>query len=239
MGIRTLARISWDSWSPLRALGPRTEWPVTPGRRRVPSDPRASCPEQLVELVGPRTQSRFARYSWSPPRAFGPRPQSPGTVGRTRGHLHASASGPGDLVGPAGPRSTPGQLVDLVGPRTWRGVARERWSTPGASRPSASCLAPQFDTVAPRARSRVTLDAGRNRDPSGTGLSRPQRLVAPWTTDQVVSHPTQLAHPTGPREQAGVTPESYVTPRAIGPECDTPGRDGSTRGTSDQGPSGP
>ena len=112
MGIRTLAQNSWDSRSPPRALGPRTEWPVTPGRRRVPSDPRASCPEQLVELVGPRTQARFARDSWSTRR-----PSDPGP------------SRLGQLVEPEGPYTQVRVAREIRSDQQALGVPRDSWST--------------------------------------------------------------------------------------------------------------
>ena len=102
-GIRTLARVSRDSWSNPRALGPRTEWPVTAGRPRGPSDPRTSRPGHLVDHACPRTQARVARDSWSTTRALGSWPEAAGRAGRHRGPSDPGPSRLEQLVDPAHP----------------------------------------------------------------------------------------------------------------------------------------
>ena len=47
--IRTLARVSRESWSNPRAFGPRPEWPVTTGRHRGHSELGRSRPGHLVD----------------------------------------------------------------------------------------------------------------------------------------------------------------------------------------------
>ena len=102
-GIRTLARVSRDSWSNPRALGPRTEWPVTAGRPRGPSDPRTSRPGHLVDHACPRTQARVARDSWSTTRALGSWPEAAGRAGGHRGPSDPGPSRLEQLVDPAHP----------------------------------------------------------------------------------------------------------------------------------------
>ena len=133
----------------------------------------------------------------------------------------------------------PGQLVDPTGPQTWTGAAQDRWSTPGALGPIAIRLVPLFNTVAPRARSRIARDAGQNGGHSRTGLSRLEWLVDPWASDQVTSLLGLLVDTAVTRNLARFTRDSWPTPRAIGQEPNSHGTAGSTCGTSDPGKSHP
>ena len=165
---------------------------------------------QLVEPSGPLTWPQFPWDCRSKLCALGRKREWPGRAGPLR-----RPSEPG--------RS---QLVDPVGPRTWTGVARERWWTPGVPRSSASLLGQRFNKTVPQAWSRVPLDAGRKCGPSGTGLSRPERLVNPWTSNQVAIHPGQQVEPTGPCMQARMAWESWSNTQTLGAGPKSPGTAG-------------
>ena len=81
----------------------------------------------------------------------------------------------------------------------------------------------RFNATVLRAWSRVPLDAGRNRGISGTGLSRLERLVNPWISDHVASHPGQLVETTGPWTRTGVAREHWSTPGAPRPSASRQG----------------
>ena len=124
MGPRARSRVTLESYSTPRAIGPerhtrescyypraigpRPEWPLRagqtscPGRPCRPSDPRQSRPGYLVD-----------------PRGLGSWPESPGRADRPRG---PSDPGPSRLE----------QLVDPAGPWTQARVTRDSWSTPQA-----------------------------------------------------------------------------------------------------------
>ena len=101
-GIRTLARISPDSWSTTRYLGHRPEWPVTAGETHMPSDMGLSHPRHLVDTKGLWTQATVAQDRWSTPRAVGCNREWPGTAGPTHRPSKPSQSRPGHLVDPRG-----------------------------------------------------------------------------------------------------------------------------------------
>ena len=132
-----------------------------------------------------------------------------------------------------------GLLVESLGPWTQTGVARDRWSTPGAFGPSASPLGQLFDTAAP-----------------STVQSRPGCWLKPWAfgsrpewpetagrhrvpSDPTLSHPGKLVNTVGPRARARVTPESYSTLWDIRPENVIPGRAVRNCGPSGMGPKHP
>ena len=104
-GPRTLAFVTWDSWSTLPAVGHEAESPRRAGRPPGHSDTITRCPGQLVEPAGSRTMARGARPIWSTPRSFGPGPESPRTAGRSCRPSNPCYSRPGQLVNSAGHRT--------------------------------------------------------------------------------------------------------------------------------------
>ena len=131
-------------------------------------------------------------------------------------------------------RSGLGELVDPVRPRTNAGVTRVRWPTPQA-------LGPWLESPG---------TAGGPCGLSNQGSSRPGQLVTPrdlehkheWPgtagpprrpSDPGPSHLGELVKTADTRARARVTPESYLTLRAIGSDRDMPWRDGRTRGQLD------
>ena len=120
----TLARGPWDSWSTPQAVGPETEWHGRSGRIHGNSGTGPSPQGELVEPAVPRTRARVAQINWMNTRSFGKLHKSPGTAGRPWETLHQGPS-----------PSSPGQLVDHVGPRNLAQGAQDRWSTAQAIGP--------------------------------------------------------------------------------------------------------
>ena len=86
-GPRTLARVAWDIWSTLQALGHGTDSPGTADGTRGHSEPGPSC-----------------RESGSNTRALGTGRESSATTSRHSGKSDPGLNRPGELVDPAGPR---------------------------------------------------------------------------------------------------------------------------------------
>ena len=209
-GPRRRARFPRDSWSNLRALLHRPEFPchlVTTGRHE--------------------TRAPFARKSRSTPRGIGPKRDMPRTDGRHRVHsdrkmrllgeldtlqaLGPMCKWPGSAARTCRPSGTgpshPEYLVDPTGLQTQARFARESWSKPRA--------------LAKGPESRGT--AGRKRGPSDLGPNRPRELV-----DTVVN-----------QTQARFAWESWSKPRALGHGPESRGTDGRKRGLLDLGPTRP
>ena len=146
---------------------------------------------------------------------------------------------------------SPGLLVETVGPLTWTGVARDRWSTPGALGPSTSSLGQLFSTAAP---STVQSRPGcwSKLWALGHGPESPESLVDhadPPTgcrvsreggrlhrhSDPGPSHLGQLVDPKCIRTRAPVAQFSWSTPQALGRKRVWPGRAGPPRRASGPG----
>ena len=168
-------------------------------------------PGELVKPGGPRTIDRVMRDCWSTLRAIGHGPESPGTPCR---HHGTSKHGP----------SHPGHVVDPAVQRVCARVPRDSWSTP--------------QVIGPGPKSPGT--AGQNRGPLHPSAGHPGGLVNNPSprTQAGPSRPGQLVDTAGPWARAGVTPESWSTLQAIGPERDSPRRSRRNRRSSDTGPSG-
>ena len=95
------ARVDWDSWMSLPALGHGPESPRAAGRHGGHSATGPCHLGQLVDPAGPGTCARVPRDCWSTPRDLRPRPESRGQAGRSRRSSHT----------------------------TWRRVARDSWMT--------------------------------------------------------------------------------------------------------------
>ena len=223
-GPQPWARVTWESWSTLRALGLGPSSHGRAGRTRVTSSkcPSTSHPGQVVNHAGTRTLAQFARDSWSNPRALGPDRESSGTAG---GHLVNSdmgASRPGQLVDPAGlwttthvaqdSRSTPQSLGP--GPESPGTAGRHRGSSDPARVPRDSWSNPwaiRHGTDSPRT-------AGRPRRISGTGPSCPGVLVYSAGHRPEHKSPGMLVNTAGPRTQTRVARGMRSSPHGLGHE---------------------
>ena len=93
-GTRPRARVAWDSWSTLQALGHMPDFPGTPGRplrhlvpwRKSPGTASQHCgpseqsairPGQLFDTASPRTRARVTRGIRSTLRALKQGPEMP------------------------------------------------------------------------------------------------------------------------------------------------------------------
>ena len=130
-----------DSWSKLRALRPKHEWPRRAVRARRPSEPARINPGELIDTTGPRPRARVPRDSWSTTDAWstqlalGLKHEWPVRAGRPRWPFETGASHLGELVDPTGPwkrARVPRESSSTEGPRTSTRVARDSWLTPRA-----------------------------------------------------------------------------------------------------------
>ncbi len=121
-GIRTLAPVTWDSWSIPSAFGPGPQSPSSAGRPRRLLDVSACGPGEQVHTAGPLSRTGVPWDSFMTPWALGSGPESPGTAGRPRL--------PADQAQVAWERystlwhlrhgsESPEMLVATVGPREW------------------------------------------------------------------------------------------------------------------------
>ena len=197
-----------DSWSKLRALRPKHEWPGRAARARRPSEPARIQPGELVDTTGPRTRARVTRDSWSTTdawstqRALRPKHEWPVKAGQPRGPSEPA-------------RSHPGELVNSAGPWAWARVSQESWWTPWA-------LGPGPDSPKP---------SDQPHWHSVTSASRPGLLVHPtgnrtqtWVARDSCSNPHAFRHgPESPGTTGGPCWSSGMGQIPLGPPVDPTG----------------
>ncbi len=197
------ARVTWDSLSTLRAIGPEPESPGKAGLPHGPSDLSASCPVQLVDIAGlrhgPETPGRAVRHRrhWNTapaPTRYVVEPASHWSQERVlRDHwLTLQALGPKP--------DRPGERVNPAGPRNGARITKECWSTPQAL---------GRERESPRRSGGPASTQPKPESPGGTGQTR-------GPSDPSASCPGVLVDPVGPRNRARVARESWWTTRDLG-----------------------
>ena len=194
---QTRARVSQESWSIPRALGPGPESPGAAGKNRRPRT-RAQITWQRCRSADPRTRAQVERDSLSSMK------------------VHGQGRGPSYSPGRAGRQHRPsdpgpchqGELVDTACPRTRARGTRDYLSTPWAFVPG-----PESPRTGGRPSGNSNPDPIRPGQLVNTAVPRNRVRVTRqnWSTPRAFVHgpetPGTAGRPLGPSEPGAGIPE--------------------------------